>query len=731
MKDQLDCASEMMKSYADPGVMMDCIVFHDGEKWRAAIDFAGSGDLTNATLLTNYRDELQYVCMSQESMLNVSVNIYDEGEMLSIVSTAGSHGTHVAAICAAYHPDQIELNGVAPGAQIVSLKIGDTRLGSMETCTGLVRAAIELARLKVDLANISYGEAAAIPNFGRFMEIIHKDVINKNGCIVVSSAGNNGPALTTVGSPGGVSSHMIGVGAFVSHSMMDAEYGMLKNVREQPYTWSSRGPTPDGDAGVDIYAPGAAITSVPQYTIQSSQLMNGTSMSSPNCCGCLSLLLSGLKARGDQYTPYHIKRAIQLTSKSINDPMQVGLIQVERAWQYLTEDSKGVMAHSLHYYISIPSRNKARGIYLRDLCDTNSLQEMSVQVDPLFFKNDDPKQNADKVEFEMHLNLRSDKQWIQTPEFLVLNNAGRAFPVLVDPTNLSPGLHVASIDAYDCSQKQLGPVFKIPITVCKPDIPASSTESSCYQKYEHLHFTPGDIKRRFVHVPLGSNFVELAVCGEDRPTEAKFIVNLLQLHPQSRYTTFEHEKSFSLTSTESDGEREGKVFRKFRFPVLSNVTMEVCMAQYWSSLENSTVSIELKFHGIFASVSSIANGTVGVTGGPGASELLLNTASHGLARIDVSAPCRAELISPKISLGIDFFNLDTLRKVLRPSKDILQPLKTRDVLPDTRQVHELILTYEFKVNEACTVYPRFPRFNDTLYDSCLDGFGFHCIFFLN
>lgn len=71
----------------------------------------------------------------------------------------------MASIASGYHPDDPALNGIAPAAKIVSLTIGDSRLGSMETGTALVRAMIKVMDMcesgqRVHVINMSYGEHA-------------------------------------------------------------------------------------------------------------------------------------------------------------------------------------------------------------------------------------------------------------------------------------------------------------------------------------------------------------------------------------------------------------------------------------------------------------------------------------------------------------------------------------------------------------------------------------------
>ncbi len=84
---------------------------------------AQKGDLSTAPALAAYRAERQFATLSPGTALNYCLNVYDNGDLVSVVCDAGSHGTHVAGIIAGYNEHAPELNGIAPGAQIVSVKV--------------------------------------------------------------------------------------------------------------------------------------------------------------------------------------------------------------------------------------------------------------------------------------------------------------------------------------------------------------------------------------------------------------------------------------------------------------------------------------------------------------------------------------------------------------------------------------------------------------------------------
>ncbi|PNY09227.1 tripeptidyl-peptidase 2-like protein, partial [Trifolium pratense] len=320
---RLDLLRKQSESYDDKGPAVDAVVWHDGEVWRAALDTQSLEDdpdcglLANSVPLTNYRIERKFGVFSKLDACTFVANIYNNGNVLSVVTDCSPHATHVAGIAAAFHPTEPLLNGVAPGAQLISCKIGDSRLGSMETGTGLIRALIAAVEHKCDLINMSYGEPTLLPDYGRFVDLVN-EAVNKHRLIFVSSAGNSGPALSTVGAPGGTSSSIIGVGAYVSPAMAAGAHCVVEAPSEGlEYTWSSRGPTADGDLGVCISAPGGAVAQVPKWTLQRRMLMNGTSMASPSACGGTALLISAMKAEGIPVSPYSVRKALENTSVPI------------------------------------------------------------------------------------------------------------------------------------------------------------------------------------------------------------------------------------------------------------------------------------------------------------------------------------------------------------------------------------------------------------------------------
>ncbi|XP_078694008.1 tripeptidyl-peptidase 2-like isoform X1 [Branchiostoma floridae x Branchiostoma belcheri] len=680
---QVDILTSQEKKYSDPGPVCDCLVWHDGNTWRAVLDTSESGDLESCTVLASYREHQQYATFSQLDMFNYSVNIYDEGKVLNICANGGAHGTHVACIAAGNFPDDPERNGVAPGAQIVAIKIGDSRLSTMETGSALIRAMIAVIDQKCDLVNFSYGEAAHWPDKGRVCDII-SEAVNKHRVIFVSSAGNNGPALTTVGTPGGTTSSIIGVGAFVSPEMMTAEYSLREKLPSNQYTWSSRGPTIDGALGVSISAPGGAIASVPNWTLRGSQLMNGTSMSSPNACGGIALVLSALKATGVAYTPYTVKTALENTAQKV-EGVEVfaqghGVLQVEKAFDHLRQHADSA-ERNVRFSVAV---NGGRGVHLRQALSQRKPTEMTVSIEPVYAEDIDANE---KIALSIHVSLVSEVPWVHVPPCLELMNTPRTFVIKVDPRGLREGAHYTEVLGYDISNPHKGPLFRVPVTVVRPETVQDKVQYKVTSEKE-VTFKPGQVHRRFIDVPLGATWAEFTIQSLSPETVGRFILHMVQLQPLSAYRTHESYKFFNLTEL-------GEV--SYTCPVLEGVTVEVCLARWWASLGEVNVNYSVTFHGLQPSITT------------------LNLhAADGITRVDVKSPLKHEDVQPSIKLEHGVCPL-------RPSEFKIRPLGDRDVLPPNRPSYELVLTYNYHQTKTCEVTPHCPSLCDLLYESDYDS----------
>eukprot|EP00123_Amoebidium_parasiticum_P017924 comp24032_c0_seq1/m.43017 comp24032_c0_seq1/g.43017 ORF comp24032_c0_seq1/g.43017 comp24032_c0_seq1/m.43017 type:complete len:1277 (-) comp24032_c0_seq1:73-3903(-) len=694
LEDRLEQLASINKAYDEPGPYVDAVVFHNGTHWKACL-VSPRQDLAEAKVMGEYRFNQEYAAFSEGDMMNYSFNVYAGGNVLSVPICCSPHGTHVAGIVAAHNPDNPAMNGVAPGAQIVSINIGDYRLGSMETGNSLVRALGAAIQYKADLINMSYGEDVQVPEVGHFMELA-KEVVHKHGIIYVSSAGNDGPALSTATAPAGANNAIISVGAMVTTPMMDVEYSIRENLPPTTYTWSSRGPSYNGAHGVSICAPGGAITSVPNFTLKGGQLMNGTSMASPNACGGFALILSGLKQAGIPYTPQRVRKGVENSAWKSPD-MDVfgrghGILQVDSAFEHIAAN-KDYLPFDVRCEVAVPALGpQAKGIYLRERDQTVRPKEITVHVTPKF-----PEKAPvfDKIKFQGNVRLVCDAKWVDVPSNFVLLNEERAFAVKVDPTHKSllPGPHFTEILGFDVENMDAGPLFNVPVTVIKTE-PSQDTPSDSSPvcagvsfQFTDIPFKPAAIVRKFFDAPPAATWVDLKLTGHNIDCgERKIVIHAQQLLPQRGHQRTEFHNTVALT--------EG-VPAVRSFAVSGGSVVEVCLSQFWSSLGTCNVTAEVEFHGVIPNQHHVYFS--GVT---------------GIARVDIATQLRPEVLLPAATIK-------SSRQSVRPTNYTITPalVNPYDVLPDNRQVYTLLLEYNFTQTESCEVTPRFPLVNDRLYES--------------
>jgi len=676
LEDRLKLLNRMEESYDAPSPVYDCVLLKMRRHWRVVIDTNQDGDLRNEELLEDYSIKQRYSNFGPEALTNFAVHVYNDGDLLSIIIPSSAHGTHVAGIIGANYPESPGRNGIAPGAQIISIKIGDTRLDGMETGIALQRALRMVKESGCDLINMSYGEPTSTPNKGWFIEQVN-ELIHEHGVTFVASAGNAGPALSTTGAPGGTTSSILAVGAYVHESMMAIQYGMAHTSQNNLYTWSSRGPTADGDLGVNFCAPGGAIAPVPASSQVPAMQMNGTSMASPYACGAIGLILSGLKSEGKAYSPYGIRMAVEETAQiqgHLDSFSQGhGLIQVNKAFENLQSTSES--RSNVGFEIKNTNQSSERGIYLRE--NTPSITTHKLRIQPLFTK---AAKAHTKAIFENWAVLNCEASWVSFPDSVLINQKGGKVDVTVNSTILTPGAHTTFIKGKD--QFSGRTLFKIPVHAIIPSSLAGIDKTEWKKK---LQLQPGEVQRVFLKPPSWAKWAEMRVQSNSSESNDRLVLHTAQLLRSQRFNRAEWKRYISARSLSN---------YQTSIPVHGNPMMEWTFASYWSNQSPIKLNIEISFKGL---------------------EGLQQMYVMRSALIPISANIQGVHdtieLQPQGSLTEVEFSLLPSNASIQRSSD------PRDILVNDQELHRLDLFYKWENTQASSLTVHWDALAEVLYDS--------------
>lgn len=655
--------------------VFDCVVWHDGKDWRVVVDTDEDGDLRNETVLRPFGLAQETGLVGGQTASRYAVQVYDEGRVLSLVTVTGSHGTHVAGIAAAHFPDEPARNGVAPGARILSVKIGDTRMGGSSDATGYLRALAACARHGVQVMNMSFGGSDAFQDGNNTSNRIIRRLVQDYGVTAFISAGNNGPALSTMGSPGDTP-EAIGIGAYVSRDMAAALYAAPDGSAATTFGFSSRGPTKSGHLGVAIIGPGAAYAPVAFDSLSRGQMMNGTSMSSPSCAGLGALLVSGAMQAGLKVTPARIKAALMNTARVVEDvepwAQGAGLAQVGPAFVHL-EAHQGIAALDAHFQVETNDSTLAKGpgLYWRDARPAGQ-QEARFTVVPQFPEAIPP---AARQAFEQEVILESSAPWVQVPRFLQLSGSSRPFSARITVPAAGPQgeVHYAEIRAIPARQPGAGPVFRIPVTVVSPrlaDPVGRPTETFA------VDLESGRVRRGFHQVPAEASHLRLRIRRDRNDLLAR--TYMLRATSLTSHESFREGQFAETLRLEPGQDREVLV------PVSGGRTVELTWHQMWNSPGASRLACEFTWVGL-----SPTDGAVVFTENQRHADLALRSAFGTLA-VEVSG---------KLTDAVMIFPPLESRVLAGDERDLLPPTP-RDAgpvrLPVLRQKFELKLEKPLK-----------------------------------
>jgi subtilisin family serine protease len=460
------------------------VVVRATDGWVLLTDTDGDGSLAGERPIHDYlvdRESFGWAPKGGHPRVNVAANFGADSTtpQLDLFFDNGGHGTHVSGIAAGHELYGVPgFDGVAPGAQLLGLKIANGAQGGISTTGSMLRAmdyAITFAEARhlPLVLNMSFGVGNEIEGQARIDGIVDSVLAAHPDVVLAISAGNDGPGLSTIGFPGSAS-RAISVGATLPSSFLPPGPNGAPSPDQLAY-FSSRG----GEvARPDVVAPGVAYSTVPLWNA-GDEVEQGTSMAAPHAAGLAALLESAASHARHPVTAREVRQALMVTAQPTPGATFVdegsGLADVDRAWRWLssapTVAEVGVRALG---------PGDATGAVLRGLGGLPDTVQSFELVRP---------GGAAAATY----TLRSDAAWLTGPAALTLKGQRTTLQLKVArKTIAAPGAAVGTITGWG-TDTLAGPAFRLVVTV----IAAAPVAAGTQKLREHVALPGGGTLRTF------------------------------------------------------------------------------------------------------------------------------------------------------------------------------------------------------------------------------------------
>ncbi|MEE2780449.1 MAG: S8 family serine peptidase, partial [Myxococcota bacterium] len=559
----------------------------DGRGAVLLIDTDGDGDLSDEDLRGSYEADPRTFSFTHpdprknQTPVAFSATAFPEGrDLVELHFDDGGHGTHVAGISTGYGIHGVDgFDGIAPGAKVMSLKIGNNTLSGGATTPGSMKRAFEFASLWATrnqtpvIINLSYGIGSEHEGQTDIDQVLTR-VLEGNPLLAASvSAGNSGPGLSTVGTPA-ASPRAWTAGALLSRENAETLWGGGTD-REMIFGFSSRGgelAKPDG------VTPGVAWATTPPF--MGWPVMAGTSMAAPQAAGAHALLVSAALATGTSWTSGSLKRAFRSTARPLKGYTSLdqgaGLVDVSKAWKALKKQASREPAGLLGWDVETAVPHRPGTTATASFWRTGSYipeppHTITVTVSPVFLAT---TTDADKRRFFSNLKLSSDERWVRVDRKRVPVRGDRSatLNLRLDPNRLKkPGLHLATVTATS----DHGHRIPIPVVVIKPH---RFNQADVRSQTFSGTLEPGGIERIFVEVPPGASAMSLT---HRTPDESYGETWLKVFDPEGRQVSIRRRTASSSTGAEANVVLSGHRFGPGVWEIVPYASFRTQRASRW------------------------------------------------------------------------------------------------------------------------------------------------------